>query len=184
MPFSPLSLHARLLLPMVHCATFLSLTLTYIPFLCNETPLHFFSCSLLSKALWDLSGATRLNDERVGHYLATRALPCALARRQFKNAIQYANAATSAVTTGRACKATVEAYAASLLPPTTMSKLLPKLRARKSSWTTLSELYTLREVEYHRSVPKIPPERPRWPLHPASLHQAGLPSPLERARCP
>ena len=56
-------------------------------------------------------------DERVGHYLATWALPCPLARWKFNNAVQYLNTATSTQTTGEACKAAVEAYAASLLPP-------------------------------------------------------------------
>ena len=51
--------------------------------------------SLLSKALRDLSGASNLKDERVGHYLATWALSCPLARRQFNNAVQYVNTATS-----------------------------------------------------------------------------------------
>ena len=72
--------------------------------------------SLLSKALRDLSGASNLKDERVGHYLATWALSCPLARRQFNNTVQYVNSATS-THTGEACKAAVEAYAASLLPP-------------------------------------------------------------------
>ena len=71
--------------------------------------------SLLSKALRDLSGASNLKDERLGHYLATWALSCPLARRQFNNAVQYVNTATQ--TTGDACNAAVEAYTASLLPP-------------------------------------------------------------------
>ena len=74
--------------------------------------------SPLSKALQDLSGATSLKDERVGHSLAMWALSWPLARRQFNNAVQYVNTATSALTTGEACKAAVEAYIASLLPPT------------------------------------------------------------------
>ena len=73
--------------------------------------------SLLSKALRELSGASNLKDEPVGHYLATWALPCPIARRQFNNAVQYVNSATSTHNTGAACKAAVEAYAASLLPP-------------------------------------------------------------------
>ena len=76
--------------------------------------------SLLSKALRDLSGASNLKDERVGHYLATWALSCPLARRQFNNVVQVVNSATSTHTTGEACKAAVEAYTASLLPPTAM----------------------------------------------------------------
>ena len=51
--------------------------------------------SLLSKALRDLSGASNLKHERVGHYLATWALSCPLARRQFNNAVQFVNTATS-----------------------------------------------------------------------------------------
>ena len=74
--------------------------------------------SHLSKALRELSGASNLKDERVGHYLATWALSCPLARRQFKNAVQYVNPDTSTHTKGEACKAAVEAYADSLLPPT------------------------------------------------------------------
>ena len=65
--------------------------------------------SLLSKALRDLSGASNLKDERVCHYLATRALSCPLARRQFNNAVQCVNTATPTQTTGEACKAAVEA---------------------------------------------------------------------------
>ena len=63
-------------------------------------------------------------------------------------------------TTGEACKATVEAYAASLLPPLAMCELVLNLRAPKSSWRTLSELYMLRKLEYHRTVPGGPYARP------------------------
>ena len=103
--------------------------------------------SVLSKALRDLSGASNLKDKRVGHYLAAWALSCPLARRQLNNAVQYVNSATSTRTTGEACKAAVEAYAASLLPPTAMCELVLNMRAPKSSWRTLSELYTLRKLE-------------------------------------
>ena len=96
--------------------------------------------SLLSKALRDLTGASNLKDERVRHYLATWALSCPLARRQFNNAIQYVNTATSTQTTGQACKAGVEAYTTSLLPPTAMCELVLNMRAPKSSSRTLSEL--------------------------------------------
>ena len=116
--------------------------------------------SLLSKAIWDLSGAANLKDERVGHYLATWALSCPLARRQFNNAVQHVNSATSTQTTGEACKAAVVAYAASLLPPTAMCELVLNMRAPKSSCRTLSELYTLRKLEYHRTVPAGPYSRP------------------------
>ena len=51
--------------------------------------------SLLSKALGNLSGATSLKNERVGHYLATWALSCPLAQRLFNNGVQYVNTATS-----------------------------------------------------------------------------------------
>ena len=115
---------------------------------------------LLSKALRDLSGASNLKDERVGHYLATWALSCPLARRQFNNAVQYVNTATSTQTTGEACKAAVEAYTASLLPPTAMCAIVLNMRAPKSSWRTLSERYTLRKLEYHRTVPTGPYSRP------------------------
>ena len=74
--------------------------------------------SLLSKARRELSGASNLKDERVGHYLATWALSCPLARPQFNNAAHHVNCATSTHTAGEACKASVEAYAASLLSPT------------------------------------------------------------------
>ena len=116
--------------------------------------------SLLSKALQDLSKASSLKDERVGRYLATWALSCPLARRQFNNAVQYVNTATSTQTMGEACKAAVEAYAASLLPPTAMCELVLNMRVPKSSWKTLSELYTLRKLEYHRTVPGGPYFRP------------------------
>ena len=96
----------------------------------------------------------------MGHYLATWALACPLARRQFNNAVQYVNTATSTQTTGEACKAAVEAYTASLLPPTAMCELVLNMRAPKSSWRTRSELYTLRKLEYHRTVPGGPYSRP------------------------
>ena len=110
--------------------------------------------SLLCKALRELSGASNLKDERVEHYLATWALSCPLARRQFNDAVQYVN--TSTHTTGEACKAAVEAYAASLPPPTAMGELVLNMRAPKSSWRTLSELCTLRKLEYHRTVASGP----------------------------
>ena len=154
---------------------FPSLTLRCYTSLCHETPRHFPSVapsstakdtSLLSKALRDLSGASNLKDERVGHYLATWALSCPLARRQFNNAVPYVNTATSTQTTGEACKGAVEAYAAFLFPPTAMCELVLNMRAPKSSWRTISELYTLRH-------------RPRWPLLPSNLYRAEFPSPLE-----
>ena len=116
--------------------------------------------SLLSKALRELNWASNLKDEQVGHYLATWALSCALARRQFNNGVQHVNSATSTQTTGEACKAAVDAYAASLLPPTAMCELVLNMRAPKSSWRTLSELYTLRKLEYHSIVPSGPYSRP------------------------
>ena len=73
----------------------------------------------------------------MGHYSATWALSCPLARRQFNNAVQYLKTATSTQTTGEACKAAVEAYTASLLPPAAMCELVLNMRATKSSWTTL-----------------------------------------------
>ena len=112
--------------------------------------------SRLSMALRDLSGATSLKHERVGHYLATWALSCPAARRQFNNAVQYVNAATSTQTSSEACKAAVEAYAASLLPPTAMCELAPNMRAPRSLRRTLSELYTLPQWVYHRTVPSGP----------------------------
>ena len=116
--------------------------------------------SLLSKALRELSGASNLKDKWVGHYLATWALSWPLERRQFKKRTQYVNSATSTYTTGEACKAAVESYAASLLPPTAMCELVLNMRVPKSSWRTLSELYTLRKLEYHRTVPSGPYSRP------------------------
>ena len=116
--------------------------------------------SSLSMALRDFSGASNLKDERVGHYVATWALSCSLARRQFNNAVQYVNIAISTQTTGEACKAAVEAYAASLLPPTAMCELVLNMRAPKTSWRTLSELYTLRKFAYHRTIPGAPYSRP------------------------
>ena len=110
----------------------------------------------MSKALWDFSGASNLKDELLGHYLATWALSCTLAQRQFNNVVQYVNSATSTHTTGEACKAAAKAYTASLLPPTAMCELVLNTRAPKSSWRTLSELYTLRKLECHRTVPGGP----------------------------
>ena len=73
--------------------------------------------SLLSKALRELSGASNLKDERVGHYLATWALACPLARRQFNNTVQHVNSATSTQTTGEECKAAVEVTPPPYFPP-------------------------------------------------------------------
>ena len=115
--------------------------------------------SLSSKALRDLSGAN-LKDDRVGHYFATWALSCPLARRQFNKAVQYVNTASSPHTTSEASKAAIEAYAASLLPPTAMCELVLYLRAPKSSWRTLSELQTRRKLGYHCTVPDGPYTRP------------------------
>ena len=109
--------------------------------------------SLLSKALRELSGACNLKQEWLGHYLAKWALSCPPTRLQFNNTAQYVNSATSNHTTGEACKASVEAYAASLLPPTATCELVLNMRAPKSCWRTLSELYTLRKLEYHRTGP-------------------------------
>ena len=156
--------HACLLLPKVHFAMFLSLTLRYFVFLCKETPLHLplapssigGDTSLLSKARHDLTGATGLKNGRVGHYWATWALSCLLARRQVNDAVQYVHTATSAHSTGEACKAAIETHTASLLPPTAMCQLGLNLRAPKSSCGTLSELYTLRKLEYHHTVPGGP----------------------------
>ena len=138
---------------------FLSLTLRYFVFRCNETPLDFplapypirEDTTLLSKARQDLTGATRLRNERVGHYWATWALSCLLARRQVNNAVQYMHTATSAHSTDAAWKAAVEAYSASLLPSAAMCELGLNLLAPKSSCRTLSELYTLRKLEYHHT---------------------------------
>ena len=41
-----------------------------------------------------------------------------------------------------------------------MCELVLNIRAPKSSWRTLSELYTLRKLEYHRTVPSGPYSRP------------------------
>ena len=60
---------------------------------------------------------------------------------------------------GEACKAAVEAYTASLLPPTAMCELVLNMRGPKSSWRTLSELCMLRKMEYHRTVPGGPYSR-------------------------
>ena len=132
--------------------------------------------SLLSKALRELSGASNLKDERVGHYLATWALSCPLARRQFNNTVQYVNSATSTHTPGEACKAAVEAYTASLLPPTAMCELVLNMRAPKSSWRTLSELYTLRKLEYHRTSLVAPT--------PVQFVPSGLSKPVGRSWSP
>ena len=41
-----------------------------------------------------------------------------------------------------------------------MCELVLNMRAPKSSWRTLSKLYTLRKLEYHRTVPGGPYSRP------------------------
>ena len=53
---------------------------------------------------------------------------------------------------GEACKAAVEVYTAPLLPPTAMSQIVLNLRAPKSLWRTLLELYMLRKIEYQRTL--------------------------------
>ena len=65
--------------------------------------------SLLSKALRDLSGATDLKSERLGHFLATWVLSCPLAWRRVNNAMQCVNTGISTQTTGEAWKAAAEA---------------------------------------------------------------------------
>ena len=108
--------------------------------------------SLLPMVLRDLSGAISVKNDRVGHYLAMWALSCPLARRQFRNAIQHVNTATCTKTARDACKAVGEAYTASLLHPTAMCELVLNLRGPKSSWRSLSELYTLRKLKSHRNI--------------------------------
>ena len=63
-------------------------------------------------------------------------------------------------TTSEASKAAFEAYAASLLPSIAVCELVLNLRAPKSSWRTLSELYKLRKLEYHHTIPGGPHTRP------------------------
>ena len=92
----------------------------------------------------------------MGHYLATWAPSCPLARRQFNKAVQSVSTASPLDTISEAFKAVVEAYTASLLPPTAMCKLVLNLREPKSSWSTLSELHTLSKLQYHRTVPDGP----------------------------
>ena len=89
----------------------------------------------MSKALRELSGDSNVKDELLGHYLATWALSCPLARRQFDNAVQYVKPATSTQTMDEACKAAVDAHAASLLPPSAICELVLNMRAPKSSWS-------------------------------------------------
>ena len=96
----------------------------------------------------------------MGHYLAAWALLCPWARRQFNKAVQYVNTAPSPHITGEASNATVEAYAAALLPAIAMCELVLNLRAPECSWRTLSQLYTLPKLEYHRTVHGGPYARP------------------------
>ena len=60
-------------------------------------------------ALWDLSGATSLKDDEVGHYLATWALSCPLALQHFNHDVKHINVARCTHTTFDTCKAGVEA---------------------------------------------------------------------------
>ena len=69
-----------------------------------STPPHVPSSTgedpfLISKALRDLTGATNVEDDQVGHYLAVWALYCHLAMRRFNKAVQYVNTASSPKTT-------------------------------------------------------------------------------------
>ena len=115
----------------------------------------------------------------MGHYLATWVLSCRLARQQFNTAVQYVNSATSTRTTSESCKAAVEAYAASLLPPTAMCELVLNMRAPKSSRRTLSELYTLRKLEYHRTTAGGPYSRPVCTERDFQARWKGLVAPVQ-----
>ena len=117
----------------------------------------------MSKALRDLIGASNLKDERVGHYLATWALSLPLAGQQFNNAVQYVNTATLTKPRVRHARPplrhTLPPYSPPP-PPTAMCEFVLNMRAAKSSWRTLLELYTLHNLEYHRTVPGAPYSRP------------------------
>ena len=139
--------------------------------------------------------------DRVGHYLATWALLCPLARRQFKKAVQYVNTPPPQ-TTGEASKAAIEAYANKVtvgrpsfpfasFPRESVCRfcehlcfpglnffmlsnrisfgspqdahfhcMIALVRISWLSWRSLSELYTLRKLEYHRTIPGGPYARP------------------------
>ena len=81
---------------------------------------------------WDVSWASNVKDERLGHCLAMLAPSWPPTTRQFNMPVQYENTATSTPTTGHACKAVAEAYTAFLFPPTAMCELVLNMRAPKS----------------------------------------------------
>ena len=90
----------------------------------------------------------------MGHDLAMWALAGPLAWLQFNNAVQHVNAATSARTAGEACKATIEAYTASLLPHhvgASAQLACPQVFLEDS-------LGALRAPQA-----RVPPHHPRWP---------------------
>ena len=45
-------------------------------------------------------------------------------------------------------------------PPAAMCELALNMRAPKSLWRTLSEVYTLHKLEYHHTIPGAPYSRP------------------------
>ena len=53
------------------------------------------------------------------------------------------------------------------------------MRAPKSSWRTLSELYTLRKLEYHRTVPGGPYCRPIYTKRAFQAHWNELVAPVQ-----
>ena len=53
------------------------------------------------------------------------------------------------------------------------------MRAPKSSWRTLSELYTLRKLEYHRTIPGAPYSRPICTERDFQAHWKELVAPVE-----
>ena len=102
-----------------------------------------------------------------------------LAQRTFKNAVQYVNTSTSAHSIGEACRAVVEAYTASLVPPSAICELVLNLRAPKTSWRTLAELCRLRKLEYHRTVPGGPYSPPICTKRECQAHWKELVAPVE-----
>ena len=118
-------------------------------------------------------------DDRLCQYLATCAVSCPLARRQFNEDVQYANTAICAHTMSEASKAAVEPYATSLLPPTAMCELVFNLRAPKSSWRALSELYMLCMLQSNCAVPGGPYARPVCNQRYFQAHCKELVSPVE-----
>ena len=99
----------------------------------------------LTTHLVHLASAVSLRDEDlVGELIAEWAISSPHARRQFAVAVRLAQpSCVREIQQGAIAK-----YASEVLPPDECCELILNLRAPKSAWRTLSEVYTLRGLKY------------------------------------